>query len=220
MARWDDVIKALEGLENGVDLIQAARSEINRKNTEAKTLRDRSKILAEALGVDMSAEDYEDQVAGVKSSLEAIKNSGGKPDEIGKKLSALEAQITKLTAENESNKKTAAEATAKRVAAVRKQALVDALTKAGAVKPTELARLLEDRVKVGDDDKVIYLDGEAQIDVETGAAKYLEANPEFKANTGKPGGGSPPGGAGGAPDPEKMTMAEYAAYREKQLQGG
>ena len=218
MANWQDAIKALETLENGAELTQAIRSALNKANNEAKTLRDRSKNLAEVLGVDLSAEDYDDQVAGVKSSLEAIKTSGGKPDELGRKLSTLEQQLKTITTENEANKKAAADATAKRAASVRKSALVEALTKAGAVKPTELARLLEDRAKVLDDDKVVYLDGETEIDLVQGAAKYLEANPEFKINTGKPGAGSSPGAGAGANDFEKMSMAEYAAARQKQIE--
>lgn len=222
MATWNDAIKALEALEGGADLVAAARTALNKANNEAKFLRDRGKVLAEALGVDTSAEDFDTQLAGVKQSIETIKASGGKPDEIGKKLTALEAQLKTLTTENETNKKAATEATAKRIAAVRKQALVEALTKAGAVKPTELARLLEDRVKVGDDDKVVYIDGETEIDVVAGATKYLEANPEFKANAAKAGSGGGGGGhlGGGNPDYEKMSDADFVKARLKEKQGG
>lgn len=220
MATWNDAIKALETLENGADLVAAARAALNKANSEAKGLRDRNKALAETLGVDLSAEDFDDQLSGVKQSLEAIKTSGGKPDEIGKKIGDLEKQLKAMAAESEANKKAAEEATAKRVAAVRRQALVDALTKAGAVKPTELARLLEDRVKVGDDDKIVYLDGDAEIDVVAGATKYLDANPEFKANPARPGSGSATGGTGGAPDYEKMETGDYIAQRLKQMNGG
>lgn len=220
MATWQDAIKALEGLENGADLVSAVRTALNKANNEAKGLRTRAKTLAETLGVDMDAEDYDDQLAGVKSSLEAMKAGGAKPDEVGKKLAELEKQLKAMTAESEANKKAAEEATAKRAASVRRSALVEALTKAGAIKPAELARLLEDRVKVMDNDTVVYLDGEAEIDVVAGATKYLEANPEFKANTGRPGAGSAPGGTGGAPDLEKMETGDYIAQRLKQMNGG
>ena len=220
MATWQDAIKALEGMENGADLVSAVRTALNKANNEAKGLRTRAKTLAETLGVDMDAEDYDDQLTGIKSSLEAMKSSGAKPDEVGKKLAELEKQLKAMTTESEANRKAAEEATAKRAASVRRSALVEALTKAGAVKPAELAKLLEDRVKVLDNDSVVYLDGETEIDVVAGATKYLEANPEFRANRGQPGAGSAPGGTGGAPDLEKMSDGDYVVQRLKQLNGG
>lgn len=220
MANWSDAVKALEALENGADLVLAIRTALNKANNEAKSLRDRNKQLSDTLGVDMSADDFEDKLTGVKSSLEAIKKTGGKPDELGQKISALELQIKKLTDENATSKKLTEEAVAKRVTALRKTALVEALTKAGAVKPSELARLLEDNVKVLDNDKVVYMDGESEIDIVQGAAKYLEANPEFKANAAKSGAGSAPGSTGGAPDLEKMSTNDYVTQRLKQMNGG
>ena len=71
-----------------------------------------------------------------------------------------------------------------------------------------------------DNDTVVYLDGEAEIDVVAGATKYLEANPEFKANTSRPGAGSAPGGTGSPPDLEKMETGDYIAQRLKQMNGG
>ena len=217
--KLEEIYTALAAIENGAAITDALKAEINRLRNEAAGHRTKLQKVTTELGL-KDAENIDEAVAGLKASLDAIAKTGGKPDEIGAQIAQLTKQVQQLTQQSEADKKAAQTEREKRISAIRSAKTVEALTAAKAIKPAELAKLLAEAVQIKDDDSIVYKDGDKELPLADGIAAYLKANPEFVANAAAPGSGGGGPGAGGAPDLEKMTMSEYAAYRQKQMQGG
>lgn len=214
------IYEALAGLSNGAELTSFLEREINKLRTEAGSYRTKLSTVTQTLGL-KDSDNMDEALAGLKASLEAV-SKGGNPSELGAQIAQLTKQVQTLTQQSEADKKAAQVEREKRINAVRSTKTVEALTAAKAIKPAELAKILAGSVQVKDDDTIVFLEGDKELPLTEGIAAYLKANPEFVANTAAPGsGGAGGGGTGGeAPDLEKMSMADFAAYRAKQQQGG
>lgn len=72
--------------------------------------------------------------------------------------------------------------------------IVDALTKKNSVTPSEVAKILDSRVKVKESDGSIYYEGAdgKEMTVEEGVNAYLKENPCFVRNTAAGGAGTGP----------------------------
>lgn len=215
---FKEALAALAAMENGADLVEAVQAEVSKKNSEAQNLRTRTKAaedavakVTEKLGLDKDSLDSSlEEVAG---TLETVKNSGG-TDGVTKKLSAMEKQLKALEAANKKAEETVTAERTKRQNTTKKAQLQSALTKAGAIKPEVLAKVLDGSLQVKDDDSVVFLaDDGTEKSLEDGVKGFLETNPEFVSNTQKPGAGSAPGGGGEGPDLGALSMEDYIKAR-------
>lgn len=202
-----EVFEKLEKLENGAEMITAIKAETNRLNNEAKSHRQNGdkaaakvKELLESLGLE-DGDDVVDKVKGLKSTLDSFAQSGKKPEEVAramadlnKKVEQFTKQLADMTKEKEAEK-------IKRIDAMKTSALVDALTKGNAAAPKDMAKLIADRLVVGDDESLMYKNGDTDVSVEDGVKAWLTENTwAVKANV-QGGSGALGGGAGGSEDP-------------------
>ncbi len=202
-----DVFTALEGIENGTEMIAAIKTETTRLSNEAKRHRmanesagAKTKSLLEALGLD-DGDDVVEQAKGLKNTLDSFAQGGKKPTEVAKQIADLTKQVTTLTNNYNEMTKTAEAEKAKRLDALKMSKAVDALTKGNAASPQSMAKLIFDNLTVGDDESIGYRDGDKDMTVEEGVNAWLSANAwAVKANP-QAGGGSPAGGNAGADDP-------------------
>ncbi|TCL74237.1 hypothetical protein EDC14_1004175 [Hydrogenispora ethanolica] len=175
------------------------------KDAEAKlqAANERLAKFQEHIDIDLETEDLDAALEEWKSKqLEQAKAGGATPPEIAqlqKDMSKLQRELKKAVEAQAAAEKKASEETAKRQNSERTRALLGALTEGKAIKPEQLIKVLADRVKVTDDDSLVFLkeDGE-ESSVADGVKSWLEANPEFLINNQIPGGGSANGGGKGA----------------------
>jgi chromosome segregation ATPase len=223
-------------------IIAAKEAELTQKGTQFKTLTKTLKETEEKLkktterlekfydhtGVADDVEDLETALVELKAKEEeALKNGGKAAPEISqlqKDIAKLQRDLKKATEAQVASEKTATEERSKRQTSERNRALLASLTEHKAIKPDQLLKILSDRVKVNDDDSLVYLkeDGE-EIDVKTGVKGWLEANPEFVFNPQNPGaggGGGTNGKAGDAGTFGKELAQQVTAQQTPALQKG
>ena len=225
-----EVLARLSELEGGDELVKAIQAELSKKNKEAEGLRKRAKTAEEALSklkeqrkdflhaIGVSEEDAYNEDFSLDDALEAFVNkSGGKgkgkddPEfaEMAKNIKNLQRQIEKLTKESAEFKQAAETERSKRHEAMKNQSLLAALTAGNALKPDFLAAALASKVKVNDDDTLVFIkdDGE-EVPVNEGVKSWLEENPDLVRNPNSAGAGST--GASGKKDvaAEAKSLAE------------
>lgn len=202
-----EVFEKLEKVENGAEMIAAIKAETNHLNNEAKKHRQNGdkaaskvKELLESLGLE-DGDDVVEKAKGLKSTLDSFAQSGKKPEEVAKQITALAKQVETVNKQlAEMTQAKEAERT-KRIDAMKTSALVDALTKGNAAAPKDMAKLIADRLVVGDDESLMYKNGDTDVSVEDGVKAWLTENTwAVKANV-QGGSGAPGGGAGGNDDP-------------------
>lgn len=261
-----DILKALEAIISSTDLVAAQnaaqsliedinefdtgyRTELNKKNSEARGLRDRLKKAEEVAGLvdDAKAkyknvlgkfglsDEIEDIDAEIDTLIEKIKSgeaSGKSKTEIEAQLADLRKQLTTLTKQAEqatiSNKSLEEQLTqerTKRHGALKQTELLKILTAGNAVKPNKLAEMLMHNVEVDseNDDALLFVDETGEkIALSDGLTKFLKDNPEFVKNSQRGGAGS------GSTDPgNKLRVTRdqlkdpsfYKANRDAILKG-
>ena len=202
-----DVFAMLEKVENGAEAITTIKSETNRLNNEAKGHRlanekstGRIKDLLASLGLE-DGDDVLDKVKEMKTTLDGFAHDGKTPDDVAKEMAKMAKDIKSVTDQlKDMTAKAEAEKT-KRFEAMKTSALVDALTKGNAAAPQAMAKLIADKLAVGDDEKLTYKDGDKDYSVDDGVKSWLAANPWAVKATGGQGGGSGSGGSGENNDP-------------------
>lgn len=218
---WEELLAALAKTPEGQKLVDAAKeimagkdTEIKTKGkevttaktaqkkaeTELKTATERLTTVLETFEIDGEAEDLEEAIEAAKAKLQAAKDGAAAAPEVAqlqKDLSKMQREFKKLQTTNTENEKLLGEERSKRHAGMKSQALLAALTENKAIKPDKLVKLLQDNVKIGDDDSLTFVgeDG-VEIDVKEGVKTWLTGNPEFVINNQNPGGGSGGGAAG------------------------
>lgn len=227
-----EFLKALEGLENGKELVaffnsqmDTSKEEVGKRNRENQNLRARLKTAEDALtpakerlekiaaklGLDPDDEDYE-------STLDAmLKGKKGDDNALTKRLERLEKQRKQEADENKA--RIEAERT-KRHELLRKQELQKALAEHKAVGPDQIAQLLLASTKVRDDDDAVVFISETgdEIKVGDGVKSYLDKFPMFRMNDQLGGAGSQGGTGGGgkgADDPGVAMAKALAADANK-----
>ena len=175
-----DIYAKLEATEGGADMVAALKSEFKKRNDEAATHRTAKNKVLESLGLTET-----DDTESALSELAALKKSGVKTDEVTKIKTDLEKLKTQLKASEEAK---AAERQ-KRIDAMRMTAALTAL-KDKAVRPEDVSKLILAQIKAKDDDALVFVDGEAEIDIEAGVNKWLESRPEFMRAKQQPGSGT------------------------------
>ncbi len=216
----EELLAALAKLPEGAKFIEALKAivtakdgEISQKSTQFKTLTktfketeaklkettNRLEKFHDHTGIADDVEDLEAALVDLKAKEEdAIKNAVGKgaPEiaQLQKDIAKLQRDLKKATDGQAASEKTATEERSKRQNSERNRVLLAALSEHKAIKPDQLLKILADKVKVNDDDTLIFFkdDGD-EIDVNAGVKGWLDANPEFVVNAQNPGGG---GGGG------------------------
>lgn len=231
----EEIIKAVEGLDDGAEFVaglQVLSGEIKKKNNEAQNLRTRLKTAEDSIaavngkfskvsafiGLEDEAEDLEAALEALKTKQKTPGKGDSSPEiaELTSKLAQLTRDMKKISDDKSLFEKTAGEEKAKRHTVIRDLALRNALEAGKAVKPKNIAKMLVNNVKIGDDDSLIFTqDDGTEVTVDEGVKSFLTENPEFVVNGQNPGGGG--GGAGGKqPDFNNMSQAEYQKWRSEQ----
>lgn len=200
-----EIYEALEKVENGATLIAGIKAAINKPNNEAKALRTKYEGLLTAVGLE-DGEDVVTQAQGFKKSLEDLKATGKKPDEIASLMKSMQKQMDDMQKSYDAEK-------GKRIGQTKLNTALAALQEGGAVDAKSLSKLILDNLLVKDDDSVIFKgDDGAELSVKDGVTAFLKSNPWAVKNSGKPGAGTqrPTGGKKSFTQDElaRMTPAE------------
>ncbi|VBB05576.1 Hypothetical protein LUCI_0786 [Lucifera butyrica] len=218
----EELLKALGLLPEGQKFVEAIKTilavkdgEVAKKSNQYKTLTQTLKETEDKLktvtghltkfydhtGIDDTAEDLDAALEEYIKGITSGKGDGKPAPEIAqlqKDLAKLQRELKKSIEAQTAAEKKAEEETAKRQTSEKNRVLLAALTENKAIKPDQLLKILSDRLKVTDDDSVVFVkeDGE-EIKVQDGVKSYLDANPEFMQNYQNPGGGSGGGSSTG-----------------------
>ena len=203
-----EVFEFLEKQEGGADYIATIKAETAKLGNEAKkhrtegdTARARVKALLEAVGVP-DDDKAVDALVKIKATNDAFAQGGKKPDEIAAQLATLSKGLDNANKQlAEMTEKANAERT-KRLSAVKSNALIEALTKQNCTSPQNVAKIIADNIKVGDDESLSFDYGDKQgLSVDDGVKAFLTDNAWAVKAGGNAGGGAKTGGAGGDNDP-------------------
>lgn len=208
----EEALAALETAENGAELVDAVKTELSKKNSEAKGLRDRVKAadvklkklekLTSAFELDgVDDEELDEKINAIKTKQKTAKS----PEEV----SRLEKRI-KLLEEEATNAKV--EARKSKVDSALSKVLHDAKVVESVF--GGLKDVLSTRIRFKDDGSYFFdVDGEEKT-LEDGVKGYLAANPGFVKNEQAPGSG---GGTGKrAPGGKVMKETEFLALPHDQ----
>lgn len=204
-----EIYTKLEAMDGGSDIVAAVKSEIEKLNAEAKTHREKAAaaqkelesssgrydaVLA-ALGIE-DKENAADAAKELKGALDAFAASGKKPDEIAKELSGLTKRLSEIDKELADTKAAKEAETAKRIAALKTNSLLQALAKGNAANPEAISKILLENVTVGENDELAMQIGGESVSINDGVAAWLADNAwAVKVNAS---GGSGSGGHGGS----------------------
>lgn len=204
-----EIYTKLEAMDGGSDIVAAVKSEIEKLNAEAKTHREKAAaaqkelesssgrydaVLA-ALGIE-DKENAADAAKELKGALDAFSASGKKPDEIAKELSGLTKRLSEIDKELADTKAAKEVETAKRVAALKSNGLMQALAKGNAANPEAISKILLENVTVGENDELTMQNCSESVSIDDGVAAWLADNAwAVKVNAS---GGSGSGGHGGS----------------------
>ena len=234
----EEILKALEGIEGGADFVagfnaltanadKSAKSakdlqeQLDKLKESDKALTDNYNKLFDFIGLSADTKDIDAALKEIKEKQAADKDGkgGGQGDielaNLKSQLNELKRNIKAATEKNQALEKTAAEEKSRRHTLMKNLALQKALTDNKAIEPSITAKLMSDRVKINDDDSIIFTanDG-SEVTVEEGVKSFLELHPQYLANHQLPGAGGGVGGAGGRKyDYENMSPAEYQKLR-------
>jgi len=210
-----EIYAALAAVQNGPDMLLDLQNEISNLRSEAATQRAAKQKVLQSLGIQDGAE-VDTAVAGIRTTLEALKTSGKKPDEMGTQFDQLSADVKRLSDELAAEKQGRQQEKDKRIGATKMSKALAALQAGNATNPEVLTKLILDNIVAKDDDSLVYKDGDKEIAVEEGISAFLAANPWAVKNPQNSGAGSkPPTGSGSEKDLDKMSVEEYIATREK-----
>jgi hypothetical protein len=202
-----------------------------RAKTAEDALAEQKKELAVLLdkmgieGYDKDDFDLEDALEAYDTAIEALKGGKGKTKD-DPEFAELQRQVSKLTKSMDALKKekdvadkAVIDEKNKRHAMLTKTELLSQLTEGKAIKPGTLVDILQKFVKVGDDEKLVFVNEVGdEVSVKDGVAGWLKANPEFVMNTSNGGAGSN-GGPGGGTKTEEEAAKALADARNKGQQG-
>ena len=217
---FEELLKALGGLENGPALTSALtslnesfKSELSRKNKENQTLRERAKTAeADAKGMKERLEDiYDgmnwDEETDLAEALAVVKKGQGVAPDMQKRLERLQKNF------NEEKGKLTEELTALRgekTDRLKRDALRKELSNAH--NPDAIIDLFLGKVEVGEDGAVSFSDGKALKD---GVAAWFTDNAWAVKNSQVPGAGSngnqTAGGGQGGDDNQNLSFGAQLA---------
>ena len=187
-----ELYSKLENLEGGKELVEGFKGEISRINEGAKS--DRLKF--EKQITDLTS--ARDELKGKVEEYEAHK--GDKSPE----FIALEKQVKTLMEKNEQSEKARLEEIEKRTNSEISAQTIAALTKANAIDPQELAKLITPQIKVQEDGSYGWTKEDGSIgSIEECTSNYLEGKTWAVKSNQQAGSGASGGAMGG-----KSQLAE------------
>ena len=194
-----EVYEKLEQMEGGAELITAIKSEVSKLNGEAKTNRENGdksaakiKAILENLGLE-DGDDVLEKAKEVKSTLDTFRQGNKAPSEVAKQITDLTKQVASVTKQLTEMTKTAEDEKSKRYDAMKESALVDELTKGKAAAPREMAALIKGNLSIGENDEILYKNGDETLSVADGVKGWLENNKWAVKVDGASGGGASSG---------------------------
>lgn len=204
MKTFDDVITALAAMENGQELVDAAKARVSKVNDEAKGLRTRLHTAETKLNkfFELSGVSPETDVDAIE--LKTVKTGDNT------ELVKLQKTVEKLLAEN-------AQAKGELQRKVTSDKIREKLT-ASKVLPDWLNPIhdvLSTKVKLVDG-KLMYSSDDGDVDFDEGVAAYIKNNPAIIANEQRPGSGSS-SSSGATATGKTMKRSEFESlpYAEK-----
>lgn len=228
-----DIAAALEGLENGAELLSAyqameakAKSDAARLKGQVTRLTGANARLTQELSAASESRDKLMDFAGVpadtvdiNAALEEMKQRRGKSNEGAALLQSRNNELTRrlkaLEAERDAAKKEAAENLQTLHGYIRDAAVSAALKKAGALEPETLAPLFQKQVTIENGLPVYAMPDGSQVTVEEGISSFLDAHPRLVANPQNAGAGS----AGGRPRRLSLVTMSQADYEQARREG-
>lgn len=208
------VLEAMSKMENGAELVDAVKTEVNRKGAENKSLRDRLKAFGDTTAEDVktSREKLEaivsslaelgvDPEKDISEQLSALKSERGQSGDLAKKVTDLMKQLSGLQKERDAER-----LEKERLAVDNKRKTIEsslsALFQKRVLNPIVAMRyhISQGDFDIDDSGAVVYKDGDGNLRPvsKDGFESFLKANPDAVKNTQSGGSGSKPeGGAGG-----------------------
>lgn len=181
----EEIFAKLAGLDGGEEITSAIKAELAAKDAEIQkhlnaaadlkktqtALEAKYAGVLDALGL-KDSDSAASEAKELKSSLDAFAASGKKPAEAAKlaeRLTAIERELQETKAAKEAE-------TAKRISALKTNGLLQALTKANAVNPGAISRILVDDVTVDDEENLAMKGAAGSVSIEAGVASWLKDN--------------------------------------------
>lgn len=186
----EEIYAKLKEIDGGADMADAVRKELTSLRNEAKENRLAKDEILKAIGA-KNADEGKAQAEALTKLMGKLKEANTNPDAMVTRLTSLEEQVTALTKAGKDAQLAAEKAKKEQIASQKHSALIETLTAANAVKPSEIAKLLASQVNVNDAGTLEFaMDDGTTSDVKTGVESYLKSNPWAVANNGAPGGGT------------------------------
>ena len=194
-----EVYEQLEKIKGGAELITAVKAEISKLNNEAKLNREvgekasaKVKMILENIGL-TDGDDVLEKAKEIKNALDTFKQGGKAPSEVARQITDLTKQVENVTKQLTEMTKTAEDEKSKRYDAMKESALVNELTKGKAAAPREMAALIKGNLSIGDNDEILYKNGDETLSVADGVKAWLENNKWAVKVDGASGGGASSG---------------------------
>jgi len=194
-------LEAISGMENGAELIDAIKLEVNDKGKENKSLRDRLKAFGDRTAdqietVFAALEDADvDVSADVAEQLKTLGETAGKKTEQDKQLAQMQKQIAKLTDTLQAAESEKSELAKKHSLKTLESSLSSAFSQ------RVLNPMVTLRYHIGNGDFALNEEGKPVYKAQDGTEvvitngnidKFLKDNPEAAKNTANSGAGSTP----------------------------
>lgn len=195
-----ELYTALAAMENGSELVKTVKAEIAKVNSEAAGYRT-GKNQAEAKIEELTAKVDELTAKGTGDQSEVAK---------------LKAQLDTFAKKYEAAENARKEEAAKRIKSDIFTKTVAALTKGNAANPQEIAKILTQNVKVGEDGSY-HFNGEDGVEssIEDGAALWLKSNAWAVKNVQKAGSGA--GSSGGGTGGRTYTLEDLKSMTPEDI---
>jgi hypothetical protein len=228
------VLEALSKMENGAELIDAIKGEVNRKGQENKSLRDRLKVFGEhtpdeikttkellesiissleELGIDASKD--------IAAQLAAVKNERGQSGDLTKKVTDLTKLVSSLQKERDTERQEK-----DRLALDNKRKTIESnvssLFQQRVLNPMVSMRyhIAQGDFDLDDTGAVVYKDsdGVSHPIAKGGFDSFLKVNPDAVKNAQSGGSGKKPdGGAGAGAGGAKLTVEAIKSMTPRQI---
>lgn len=216
----EEIYTLLGKVENGPEIGNTIKSELTKLRNEAAENRiDKQNVEKMLKELNISADDTGKQTVNqLKSLMEQLAADHKTPGDVNAQITAMRQNLKELTDKLTASEQKAQAAEAQRIDTAKNAELINVLTDAKAVSPSQIAKILFPSVKAKDDGK-FYLIGEdgKELTVKDGVTNYLKNNTWAVNNTANPGGGTHPPAADGQPDYENMSEADYFKARDAEL---
>ena len=136
----EEIYAKLKEIDGGADMADAVRKELTSLRNEAKENRLAKDEILKAIGA-KNADEGKAQAEALTKLMGKLKEVNTNPDAMVTRLTSLEEQVTALTKASKDAQLAAEKAKKEQIASQKHSALIETLTAANAVKPSEIAKL-------------------------------------------------------------------------------